>query len=179
MYFPVGIGLRIALDRDFARARVYPNVGGYPAERDVAAACMRLDGTCWFRNFDVARARLCANVAVDFSELDITGSGSGFYLSANFRKPNVPAARSDVHIASDIGRRDRSRANKEVSRSFNSTYLNVPRAGNGMNFRIRRHSNCVTRSDAARMFAHTADPNKMAFLRNGRIRGHFIKTALP
>src|ERR1700756_4527921 len=174
MHFPVGIGLRIALDRDFARARVYPNVGGYPAERDVAAACMRLDGTCWFRNFDVARARLCANVAVDFSELDITGSGSGFYLSANFRKPNVPAACSDVHIASDIGRRDRSRANKEVSRSFNSTYLNVPGARHGMNFRVARDTDCVAGNDSARMAAHAADSNKIAFLPNGRICGHFV-----
>ena len=46
-----------------------------------------------------------------------------------------------------------------------------------MNFCIGWNADCVTRGDAAGMFAGPTDANEIAFLQNGRVRGHFIQTA--
>jgi hypothetical protein len=46
-----------------------------------------------------------------------------------------------------------------------------------MNFRIGRNTDCVTRGDAAGVFAHTSDTNKIAFLQNGRVRDHVVEAA--
>jgi hypothetical protein len=46
-----------------------------------------------------------------------------------------------------------------------------------MNFRIGWNSDYVTRRDATGVFARPTDTNEIAFLQNGRVRGHFIQTA--
>jgi hypothetical protein len=46
-----------------------------------------------------------------------------------------------------------------------------------MNLGIGWNADCVTRGDAAGVFANSADANEIAFLQNGRVRDHIVETA--